>query len=153
MTDPDRDPRVGATGDATSADLPGVDRDAPGMTPPPAPRASEVLGAALGDAARRAGLDPTSTEDTRQAVWNAMGGWRGILESVLPSLAFVVLFTFTQNLVLALAISVGSAAVFTLARLLQKQPPSAALGGLIAAVGLLGLAPTTSGAQPWPMKR
>lgn len=147
MTDPDRDPRVGATGDSAPADIPRVDAGAPGKTPPPTPRASEVLGAALGDAARRAGLDPNSTEDTRHAVWNAMGGWRGILESVLPSLAFVVLFTFTQNLVLALAISVGSAAVFTLARLLQKQPPSAALGGLIAAAAAAALALWTGRAE------
>ena len=51
---------------------------------------SDLLGAALGGAARRAGLDPAEGKSTGHVVWHAMGGWRGILESVLPSLAFVV---------------------------------------------------------------
>lgn len=102
------------------------------------PSASEVLGAALGGAARRAGLDPAAGTSTGHVVWQAMGGWRGILESVLPSLAFIVAYTLIpgetgDKLVPALAISVGIAAVFTLVRLAQKSPPSAAIGGLVAA--------------------
>ncbi|GAB3599328.1 DUF3159 domain-containing protein [Microbacterium tumbae] len=105
------------------------------------PRASEVLGAALGGAARRAGLDPADGASTQQVVWSAMGGWRGILESVLPSLAFVVLFTVTpEPLILALGVSVGLAAVFTVVRLLQKSPPAAAIGGLVAAGAAAALA-------------
>lgn len=102
---------------------------------------SEVLGAALGGAARRAGIDPSEDASTQKVVWSAMGGWRGILESVLPSLAFVILFTLRPDpLVLALGVSVGLAAVFTLVRLVQKSPPSAALGGLIAAAAAAALA-------------
>lgn len=98
------------------------------------PSAAEVIGAALGGAARRAGLSSDSDENTHTVVWSAMGGWRGILESVLPSLAFVVLFTLRPDpLALSLGVSVGLAAVFTLVRLLQKSPPAAALGGLVAA--------------------
>lgn len=96
--------------------------------------AADLIGAALGGAARRAGLDPVSAGSTQKVVWTAMGGWRGILESVLPSLAFVVLFTLRPDpLILSLGVSVGLAAVFTLVRLAQKSPPSAALGGLLAA--------------------
>lgn len=103
--------------------------------------ASEILGAALGGAARRAGLDPADSATTHRVVWSAMGGWRGILESVLPSLAFVVLFTVKpEPLALSLGVSVGLAAVFTLVRLLQKSPPSAAIGGLVAAGAAAGLA-------------
>jgi hypothetical protein len=70
-----------------------------------------------------------------------MGGWRGILESVLPSLAFVIIFTIRpEPLLLSLGISVGLAALFTIVRLVQKSPPSAALGGLIAAVAAAALA-------------
>ena len=104
-------------------------------------RASDSLGEALGTAARRAGLDPAESASTHKVVWSAMGGWRGILESVLPSLAFVVLFTIAPKpLILSLGVSVGLAAVFTIIRLLQKSPPSAALGGLIAAVAAAALA-------------
>ncbi|MFC5432548.1 DUF3159 domain-containing protein [Microbacterium suwonense] len=93
-----------------------------------------MIGAALGGAARRAGLSPDGAESTQKVVWGAMGGWRGILESVLPSLAFVIIFTVRpEPLILSLGISVGLAAVFTVVRLLQKSPPAAALGGLAAA--------------------
>ena len=112
------------------------------------PSASEILGAALGGAARRAGLDPADSASTQKVVWSAMGGWRGILESVLPSLAFVILFTIRpEPLVLALGVSVGLAAVFTIIRLLQKSPPSAAIGGLIAAAAAAGLALWTGRGQ------
>lgn len=103
--------------------------------------ASELFGAALGNAARRAGMDPAEDATTQQVVWSAMGRWRGILESVLPSLAFVVLFTVRpEPLILSLGVSVGLAAVFTVVRLLQKSPPAAAIGGLVAAGAAAGLA-------------
>ncbi|MGV2983758.1 DUF3159 domain-containing protein [Microbacterium sp. AGC85] len=102
---------------------------------------SELLGAALGGAARRAGIDPAENASTQKVVWSAIGGWRGVLESVLPSLAFVILFTLRpEPLVLSLGVSVGLAAVFTIVRLVQKSPPSAALGGLIAAGAAAALA-------------
>ena len=105
------------------------------------PAASDILGAALGAAARKAGVDPGADAATRTVVWSAMGGWRGVLESVLPGLAFVVLYTIRpEPLILSLGVSVGLAAVLTLVRLVQKSPPSAALGGLIAAGAAAGLA-------------
>lgn len=118
----------------------------PSDTPPPAPgdqatpAASELIGQALGQAALKAGLDPRQEASTGHVVWRAMGGWRGVLESVLPSLAFVVLFTATQHLALSLAISVGLAAVFTVVRLIQRSTLAAALGGLIATGAAAALA-------------
>ncbi len=110
--------------------------------------ASDILGAALGGAARRAGLDPAQGSSTQKVVWSAIGGWRGILESVLPSLAFVIIFTIRpEPLILALGVSVGLAAVFTIVRLVQKSPPSAALGGLIAAAAAAALALWTGRGQ------
>lgn len=103
---------------------------------------SDAVGGALAGAARRAGLDPTAEgATTGHVVWRAMGGWRGVAESVLPSLTFVVVFTVTQDLVLSLALSVGLAVVFTGIRLAMRSPASAAFGGLIAtgAAALLAL--------------
>ncbi|MDR6691923.1 hypothetical protein J2X55_002853 [Microbacterium sp. 1154] len=118
------------------------------------PSAAESVSAALGNAARRAGLDPAKHTSTGAAVWSAMGGVRGILESVLPSLAFVVLFTVTidpetrqGNLWLSLGVSVGLAVVFTLARLIAKSPPSAAIGGLLATAGAAVLSLVTGRGQ------
>lgn len=86
-------------------------------------------------------MDPAEQASTQQVVWSAMGGWRGILESVLPSLAFVVIFTIRpEPLILSLAASVGLAVVFTVVRLMQKSPPAAAFGGLVAAGFAAGLA-------------
>ncbi|MFG6491929.1 DUF3159 domain-containing protein [Microbacterium sp. P03] len=106
------------------------------------PTASALLGAALGNAARRAGMDPATAKgkSTGHVVWSAMGGWRGVIESVVPGLVFIVVYTLTidpatqdGNLWLSLGLSVGVAALFTVARLIARQPVNAALGGLIAA--------------------
>ncbi|MDQ4212706.1 DUF3159 domain-containing protein [Microbacterium capsulatum] len=135
----------------SAPDLPG-ETPAEKYAPPPAsgtapdaaqdeatPTFAEAIGASLGSAARRAGIDPDAGLSTGAMVWKVIGGWRGILETALPLLAFIVTFTATKNLVLGLALSVGLAAVFTLIRLLMKSPPVAALSGLIAAVVAAGL--------------
>lgn len=111
------------------------------------PSASDLVAQALGGAARRAGMDPAREAHTGHVVWAAMGGWRGVVESVLPGLAFVLLFTFTTSLPLSLGVSVGLAAVFTLIRLAQRSPVSAALGGLIAAAVAAALALWTGRGQ------
>lgn len=121
MTDAEREPEKPAPADADQRS------------------ASEILGDAVGSAARRAGIDPESEASTGHVVWRVIGGWRGIAESVLPLLAFIVTYTATSNLVLALSISVGEAAVFTVIRLLGRSTPIAALSGLFAAVIAAGL--------------
>jgi len=111
------------------------------------PATSDLLGAALGGAARRAGFDPGEPATTGRVVWKAMGGWRGILESVLPTLVFVVVWTVTVdsqtrqgNLWLAVGTSLGLAIVFTAVRLFTRSPASAALGGLLATAAAAALA-------------
>ncbi|QAY61303.1 DUF3159 domain-containing protein [Microbacterium protaetiae] len=111
------------------------------------PAASDILGAALGGAARRAGLDPGQSASTGHIVWHAMGGWRGILESVLPTLVFVLVWTITVDpqthqgdLWLAVGLSVGLAVVFTAVRLIMRSPASAAIGGLVATGAAAALA-------------
>ncbi|WP_203138454.1 DUF3159 domain-containing protein [Microbacterium sp. JZ31] len=107
----------------------------------PEPSASEVVGAAIGGVARRAGIDPAEEATTGDVVWKAMGGVRGVLESILPSLVFVIVYTlWPEPLVLSLGLSVGIAAVFTIVRLAQKSPPAAAMGGLLAAAAAAALA-------------
>lgn len=122
-----------------------ADTAAADRTDPPA--ASDILGAALGTAARRAGLDPSKANSTGHVVWHAMGGWRGILESVLPTLVFVIVWTVTAdprtqngNLWLAVGLSVGLAAVFTIVRLIARSTAAAAIGGLIATGAAAALA-------------
>jgi len=111
------------------------------------PSVSDAFGAALGAAARKAGLDPAQEASTGRVVWHAIGGWRGILESVLPSLAFLVIYTIWQDLLVALAISVGLAVVFTAVRLLRRSSASAAIGGLVATAVAAALALWTGRAE------
>jgi len=118
------------------------------------PTASDLIGAALGGAARRAGMDPSQAKSTGHVVWHAMGGWRGIVETTVPSLAFLVTYTLTAdpathqgNLVLSLGISVGLAVLFTLIRVIMRQPVGAALGGLIAVAAAAALSLWTGRAQ------
>lgn len=133
---------------------PPASSDHPETDAPAEPSATEVLGAALGGAARRAGLDPAADAGTGHVVWRAMGGWRGILESVLPGLVFIITWTLTvdpqtgeANLPLSLGLSVGLAAIFTLVRLVQRGPAGAALGGLIATGAAAALALFTGRGQ------
>lgn len=108
------------------------ERDAPGGSEEPG--TAEIVGQALSAAALRAGIDPDAETSLGRSVWQVIGGWRGVAESTLPLLTFIVSYTITLNLPLALGLSVGVAALFTLIRLLMKSPPVAALSGLIAAV-------------------
>ncbi|VXC17035.1 conserved membrane hypothetical protein [Microbacterium sp. 8M] len=116
--------------------------------PPPAPDAVQSLGAALGGAAQRLGIDPNSGAGTGHVVWRAMGGWRGVLESVLPSAAFLIIYTLRPDpLWVSLVVSVGLAAVFSVIRLLQRSPAASALGGLVAVAAAAGLALWTGRGQ------
>ena len=70
----------------------------------------------------------------KHPLWNAMGGALGIVETVLPGLLFVTVFTFTLNPWLAIWISVGVSALFTLYRLIRRQAATQALVGLAGVV-------------------
>lgn len=64
-------------------------------------------------------------------VLHAIGGWRGLVESSLPAVAFLVLFTVTKELNLALIAALVAAAAFTLIRLVQGSKLVSALTGLV----------------------
>ena len=70
----------------------------------------------------------------KHPLWNAMGGSLGIVETVLPGLLFVAVFTFTLNPWLAIWISVGTSVIFTLYRLIRRQAATQALVGLAGVV-------------------
>lgn len=70
----------------------------------------------------------------KHPLWNAMGGALGIVETVLPGLLFVAVFTLTQNPWLAIGVSVSISVVFTAYRLIRKQAATQALVGLLGVV-------------------
>lgn len=72
----------------------------------------------------------TRTENGHIDLLAAAGGVRGIAESVLPGLVFLVAFTLTRDLTVALVGSVAMAAIFLVARLVQRTPLTQALAGI-----------------------
>ncbi len=68
-------------------------------------------------------------------VLKSAGGIQGIAESILPGLVFLITFTATRQLPLALVFALATAAVFTVVRLVQRRPLTQALAGFVG-VGL-----------------
>jgi hypothetical protein len=69
------------------------------------------------------------------SVIEAIGGPRGIVESMLPGVVFVVLFIITKDVRLTVIVSAVVALVQVAVRLLQRQSIMGALSG-VAAVGI-----------------
>lgn len=68
----------------------------------------------------------------------AVGGPRGVVETVLPGLVFVVVFIATRELVPAVVASAGLAVAAVVVRLAQRTPPTQAFSGLFGvAVGVV----------------
>ncbi|MEO9248914.1 DUF3159 domain-containing protein [Citricoccus nitrophenolicus] len=102
------------------------------------------------DAALRKVGSGTAVTDTGQIdVLATIGGWRGLLESVLPSAVFLVAFITTQDLWGAGIAAVAVAAVFSVARLVQRQSPVQALAGLAAVVLCVVVALNTGEARDY----
>ncbi|MBT1171573.1 DUF3159 domain-containing protein [Bifidobacterium sp. SO4] len=66
------------------------------------------------------------------SIIDAIGGPRGVVESMLPGVLFVVLFVATNNLNLTIGVSAVLAIVQVVARLIQRQSLMGALSGLVA---------------------
>ncbi len=66
------------------------------------------------------------------SVIDAIGGPRGVIESMLPGVVFVVLFVITSNLHLTIAVSAVLAVLQVIVRLIQRQSVMGALSGLLA---------------------
>ena len=61
----------------------------------------------------------------------AIGGWRGMVESVAPGLLFVIVFVAVREIMPAVIASVAVAVIATIARLIQRTPITQAVGGLL----------------------
>jgi hypothetical protein len=100
-------------------------------------------------AARRAGLGAVTPGETPSsgALLTAMGGVRGLVESILPGLAFVIVFTFTGQLLPSVLIPLAIAVIFVIARVVAKQPYTSALAGVLGIALSAGLSLITGRTQ------
>ena len=66
------------------------------------------------------------------SVIDAIGGPRGVIESMLPGVVFVALFVITSNLQLTIGVSAALAVLQVIVRLCQRQSVMGAVSGLLA---------------------
>ncbi|MBH0083377.1 DUF3159 domain-containing protein [Salinibacterium sp. SWN167] len=104
---------------------------------------------ALAAAARRSAVGHVAPGEapTSGALLEAMGGVRGLVESILPGLAFLVIFTITQELVASVVAPVVVALGFVAVRLATRTPVSSALVGVVGVALSAGLALFTGRAE------
>lgn len=101
----------------------------PATSPADAPAREENQLAQSLSASMGANMRRTANGDVD--ILHAIGGWRGLVESSLPAVAFLVLFTVTKELNLSLIAALAAAGVFTLIRLVQGSKLVSALTGLV----------------------
>jgi hypothetical protein len=75
-----------------------------------------------------------SQEDDRQKVLSAFGGKKGLIDSGIPSVIFLVVFNLRDDLQDALYASVGVSILLTLIRLISRDTVQHAFSGLIGAL-------------------
>jgi hypothetical protein len=89
----------------------------------------QPFGELAGAYAAKAGV--SRGQDGSIDVLKSIGGLRGLAESILPGVVFLIVFTAAGVLGPALVASLAVAAVFTLVRLLQRGTATQAFSGLV----------------------
>ncbi|GGG56060.1 hypothetical protein GCM10011374_18710 [Kocuria dechangensis] len=107
----------------------------PEESPGPARRGGDVE-RSMAAYAERSGM--RRKDNGQLDVLHAVGGWRGLAETILPGLVFLVVLFVGGALGTALGASLGTAAVFTVLRLAQRQSLVQAVSGLVG-VGVCAL--------------
>ena len=87
----------------------------------------------LAQAVRRSGLGRVAPDQTPSAatLLLAMGGARGIVESILPGLLFLITFTVTHDIWLSVVAPAVIAVAFIVIRLVRREPITSAIAGAL----------------------
>lgn len=83
------------------------------------------------DERKRTGLGALASADDDFSVVDAIGGPRGVVESMVPGVLFVAMFVITGKLQLTIIVSAVVAVLQVLVRLVQRQSVMGALSGLV----------------------
>lgn len=89
---------------------------------------------------------PPGETPSGRALLGAMGGVRGLLESILPGLGFLVVYTITKQVLPSVLAPIVLAVVFIIVRLATRTPVTTAIAGLIGIALSAGLALFTGNA-------
>lgn len=68
---------------------------------------------------------------TPAGLWTSMGGTRGVVESMLPSLLYIVLFVWLRDARLACIAPLALSVLFVLIRLVRRETVQGAVSGLL----------------------
>lgn len=92
---------------------------------------ADAVGDALGAAARRSAVGRVAPGErpTGRALLDAVGGIRGLVESILPGLLFLIVFTVTFDVVASVLAPVAIAIVFIVVRVVRREPLATAIAG------------------------
>lgn len=93
------------------------------------PTLSETFAAA----AKKAGIGQVTPGETPTAgsLLKAIGGIRGLIESILPGLGFLVIYTLTQQLLPSVIAPLVIAVIFIVVRIIGKSPVMPAIAGFL----------------------
>jgi len=64
----------------------------------------------------------------------AIGGWRGLIETALPGIVYVVAVTFTKDWVVPTIAALAAVAIMVAIRLVQRGPVTQSLSGVVGVV-------------------
>ncbi len=67
----------------------------------------------------------------KELLSKAIGGWRGLIDSALPSMLFILIFVFQQNLNNALIAALILGGILLLIRLFEKKPLTQVISGFV----------------------
>lgn len=95
----------------------------------PQPSFSEAFSAAV----KKAGIGQVTPGETPTAnsLLKAIGGIRGLVESILPGLGFLVIYTITQQLLPSVIAPLVIAVIFIVVRVIGKSPVMPAVAGFL----------------------
>lgn len=107
------------------------------------------LNAQLRDAVRNAGIGQVAPGEapSGRALLTAVGGVRGLAESVLPGFGFLIVYAITKELVPSVVIPVLIGLVFVVLRLVQRQSLAMSFAGILGVAVSAGLALLTGKAE------
>ncbi|RKR74037.1 DUF3159 domain-containing protein [Frondihabitans australicus] len=104
-----------------------------GDTTPEHDHPTASIGDQLRQAALRAGISRVAPGDapSGHALLTAIGGVRGLVESILPGFAFLIIYTLSHSLLPSVLIPVAIGVIFVVVRAAQRGPVPQAVAGLL----------------------
>jgi hypothetical protein len=87
----------------------------------------------VADAVRKSGFGQVAPGEvpTAKSLLKAVGGVRGLIESIVPGLGFLVIYSLSENLPLAVLAPVVLAIVFLVVRVITRSPVTQAFAGIV----------------------